>query len=61
MFKGSKGLDRYYRRFWSSDCFLIVCDTSKKGRASENSAVCGGKSRRMGNLYLCKLNAFTIY
>lgn len=61
MFRGSKGLDRYGRRFHSSDCFLIVGDRSKKGRVLENSAVCSGESRRMGNLYLCKLNTSTIY
>lgn len=61
MFGGSKGLDRYDRRFWSLDCFIIVGDISKKGGVSENSAVCSGKSRRMRNLYLCKLNVFTMY
>lgn len=62
MFRGSKGLHRCDRRFWSLDCFLIVDDTHKKGRVSENSSVCMMKEFQLGrSLFYCSVLCKTAY
>lgn len=62
MFRGSKGLHRCDRRFWSLDCFLIVDDTHKKGRVSENSSVCMMKEFQLGrSLCYCSVLCKTAY